>query len=304
MASFIKFDQIAKKVNNKNLLANLSLGIQKNEVLFILGQPGSGKTTLFKILMGIVEKDKGSIFIDGMNYEKRKEESLSIISYLQQENIFDKNLNILQNLYFYGQLKGMSLSNLKKEVLRWADILNFRDFLNSFPDELSFQILRKISLARCLLTDPKILLLDSPTLGMNFFDKNIFWQVINEYKKDKSILCISQDFEETELYSDRVVIIHNGSISMNSSLININKQMRATYTYQFIFKKIVPHEFLKLMKSDSNIKNIISRERYFEFSTKEKSIFFKAFQKALNYELVDLRFNYSKLNELYLKVTE
>ena len=126
----------------------------------------------------------------------------------------------------------------------------------------------------------------------------------NEYKKDKSVLCISQDFEETELYSDRVVIMHNGSVSMNSSLININKQINATYTYQFIFKKIVPHEFLKLMKTDSNIKNIISRERYFEFSTKEKSIFFKAFQTALNYELIDLKFNYSKLNELYLKVTE
>ena len=304
MASFIKFDQIAKKVNNKNLLANFSLGVQKDEVLFILGQPDSGKSTLFKILMGFIEKDKGSIFIDGMNYDKRKEESLSMISYLEQENIFDKNLSILQNLYFYGELKGMDLSFLEKEVLRWAEILNFRQYLNIFPYEISFQTLRKISLARCLLTNPQILLLDNPTLGMNFFDKKIFWQIINEYKKDKSVLCISQDFEETELYSDRVVIMHNGSVSMNSSLVNINKQINATYTYQFIFKKIVPHEFLKLMKADSNIKNIISRERYFEFSTKEKPIFFKAFQTALNYELIDLKFNYSKLNELYLKVTE
>ncbi|MAR15007.1 MAG: hypothetical protein CMG21_00920, partial [Candidatus Marinimicrobia bacterium] len=96
MASFIKFDNIGKKVNNKNLLANLSFGIQKNEVLSILGNPGSGRSTLFKILMGIVDRDKGNIFVNGMNYDLRKDNIRSMIGYLPQENIFDKDLNILE----------------------------------------------------------------------------------------------------------------------------------------------------------------------------------------------------------------
>tara|TARA_B100000029_G_scaffold132235_1_gene126073 strand:+ start:1413 stop:2330 length:918 start_codon:yes stop_codon:yes gene_type:complete len=302
MASFITFNKIAKKVNNKNLLANLSFGVQKNETLFILGEPGSGRSTLFEILMGTVNRDKGDIFIDGMNYDKRIDEIRSIIGYLPQENIFDNQLNILENLYFYGQLKNMDLSLVKKESRRWADVLGFKEHLYMMPNQIPFEFLRKISIARALLSDPKILLLDNPTLGMNFVDKQLFWQVINEFKNDKTILCISQDFQEIEYCADRVVILNNGAIAMNSSLINIDNAINNTYRYQFVFKKIVPNAFLKQAKLESNIKNIISRDKYFEFTTKSKSVFFKTFQAALEYDLIDLKFSYSKLNEIYLKV--
>ena len=304
MASFIKFDNIGKKVNNKNLLANLSFGIQKNEVLSILGNPGSGRSTLFKILMGIVDRDKGNIFVNGMNYDLRKDNIRSMIGYLSQENIFDKDLNILENLYFYSELRGMNLSLVKKEIFRWADAFGFKDFLYLLPNQIPFEYLRKISIARALLNDPEILLLDNPTSGMNFLDRNMIWEVINELKINKSILCITQNFEETQFYSDRVVIINNGSIAINSSVSNINNAVDNIYRYQFVFKTIVPHDFLKLMKTDSNVKNIVSRDKYFEFSTNKKAVFFKIFQTALNYKLVDLKFTYSKLNEIYLKVTE
>ena len=304
MASFIKLDKIAKKANNTNLLANFSFGVQKNEVLFILGESGSGKSTLFKILMGIVSRDKGNIFIDGMNYDKRKDEIYSIIGYLPQENIFDNELNILENLYFYGQLKGMDLSLLKKESFRWADIFDFKKYLYMMPNQISSDYLRKISIARTFLSKPKVLLLDNPTLGMNLSDIKLTWEVINEFKKDKAILCINQNFQEAEFYADRVIIINNGEVAINSSINNINNSINATHRYQFIFKRIVPHEFLKLIKTNAKIKNIISRDKYFEFSANQKSVFFEIFKIALNYELIDFKFNSSKLNEIYLKVTE
>ena len=304
MASFIKLDKIAKKANNTNLLANFSFGVQKNEVLFILGESGSGKSTLFKILMGIVSRDKGNIFIDGMNYDKRKDEIYSIIGYLPQENIFDNELNILENLYFYGQLKGMDLSLLKKESFRWADIFGFKKYLYMMPNQIPSDYLRKISIARTFLSKPKVLLLDNPTLGMNLSDIKLTWEVINEFKKDKAILCINQNFQEAEFYADRVIIINNGEVAINSSINNINNSINATHRYQFIFKRIVPHEFLKSIKTNAKIKNMISRDKYFEFSTNQKSVFFEIFKIALNYELIDFKFNSSKLNEIYLKVTE
>ena len=75
------------------------------------------------------------------------------------------------------------------------------------PNEIPYEILRKISIARSLLGDPEILLLDNPTSGMNCLDRNLFWEVINEFKKNKTILCISQNFEEAEFYADRIIII-------------------------------------------------------------------------------------------------
>ena len=190
MASFVKFDQIGKKVNNQNVLANFSFGAQKDEVLFILGDSGSGKSTLFKILMGIVNRDKGNIFVNGMNYDKRKDEIRSIIGYMPQNNIFDNQLNVLENLYFYGQLRGMDLELIKKESFHWADVFGFKKYLYKLPNKIPFEYLRKISIARVLLGDPKILLLDNHTSGMNFLTKNSIWEIINEIKKDKTILCI------------------------------------------------------------------------------------------------------------------
>jgi len=238
-----------------------------------------------------------------MDYDKRKDEICEFIAYLPQENIFDKHLNIFQNLCFYAELKGMELRLAKKELIHWANIFGFSKYLYMQPNQIPFEYLRIISIARCLLTNPKILLLDNPTLGMNFIDKELFWKVINESKNDKTILCISQDFEEIESYGDRILILNNGSIDINSSVLNIKNVINPTYRYQFVFKKIVPNIFLKSVKANFGAKDIISRGRHFEFSVKNKAIFFKIFQAALDYDLVDLKFDSSQINELFLKVT-
>ena len=90
MASFISFNKIGKRVNNQNILANLSFGVQKNEIVSILGPSNSGKSTLFELFMGLIDIDKGDIFVDGMNCKKRMSQILSLTGYLSQKNIFLK----------------------------------------------------------------------------------------------------------------------------------------------------------------------------------------------------------------------
>ena len=106
MASSLSFDKIGKKNNNNNLLADLSFGAEKGEVLFILGKNHSGKSTLFKILMGLIQKDKGKIFVNGMDYDLRKTEILPLIGYMPQEDSFDYDLNIFDNLFHESALGG------------------------------------------------------------------------------------------------------------------------------------------------------------------------------------------------------
>ena len=89
MASSLSFDKIGKKNGNNNLLADLSFGVEKGEILFILGKNDSGKSTLFKILMGLIQKDKGKIFVNGMDYDLRKTEILPLIGYMPQKDSFD-----------------------------------------------------------------------------------------------------------------------------------------------------------------------------------------------------------------------
>ena len=303
MASVIKFDNICKKVNNINLLANLSFGVAQSENLFILGKNGSGKSTLFKILMNTVIKNKGSIFINGMDFDKRKNEILPLIGYLPQEKLFDKQLNIYENLYFDCEFKKIQKSQIKDKILNLAMKLDFKKYIYYNPNSVPFEILRKISFARSIINDPDILLFDNPTYGLNNFDKQKIWDIITEFKSSKTIITISQDFNETEQYSDRVIIMHNGKAAINSNMSNINNSINDTYRYQFTFKKIVPNNYLRELKSDKNINNIISRGEFLEFSIKNKQLFFKKFKEALDYDLIDVKYSYSKIDELFKKVT-
>ena len=131
MASSLRINQLGKKIGSTNLLADLSFGVEKGEVLFILGNTNSGKSTLFKILIGLIEKDKGKIFFNGMDYDLRKEEILPIIGYMPQKDCFDYDLNVFDNLYFYAQLNGLNKNNAKKNIFQWSDTFNLRKYLKS-----------------------------------------------------------------------------------------------------------------------------------------------------------------------------
>ena len=304
MASEIKFDNICKKVGKRNLLANLSFGVENNELLFIMGKNDSGKSSLFKILMNMVSIDKGSIFVRGMNYETRKSDILSLIGYMPQDNYFDSYLNINDNLRFHGQLKNIASKKIERKINKWSDILNFKKYLNKYPNQISFEILRKISFFRSILDDSPILLLDNPTIGMNYYEKRKIWDIINEIKVNKSILCISQDFDEVESYADRAVIIHNGECVFNAKLSKIFENISDFNRYHFVFKKIVPNAFLQDLKNDKNITDIISRDVHIEFSTKLKQVFFSKIKLASQYDLVDIRYNQSKIRELFKRITD
>ena len=89
MAAFLSVNKLGKKINNVNLLADLSFGIQKGELLFLLGKSGSGKSTLLKILIGFIKKDRGQIFVDGLDYDIRNEEIIKKIGYVSENDIFD-----------------------------------------------------------------------------------------------------------------------------------------------------------------------------------------------------------------------
>ena len=302
MAAFLSFNKIGKKINNVNLLADLSFGIQKGEILFILGKTNSGKSTLFKILMGFVNKDKGQIFVDGMDYDIRKNKILSNIGYMPQKNIFDNNLNVYENLSFFSELQGLRKVDINEKIKYWADRLNFKKYLFDQIDLISDSVLKKISFSRSLIHNPEILLFDDPTSYMDYYDQNIIFEVMQEIKMTKSILFITQDFKIAELYSDRVVIISNGKVEFNGTIQNVEESMNDIYKYRFSFKRIVPSEFLKIIRENKDINKIISRDNNVEIRVKDKKVFFDVFKLAVNYELQDVKMSSSKLTDLFERI--
>ena len=304
MAAFLSFNKIGKKVNDSNLLADLSFGVQQGELLFVLGKANSGKSTLFKILMGFTDKNRGQIFLDGMDFDIRRDEILSNIGYVPQEDIFDTNLNVEDNLLLYAQLHNLSPIKIKERILYWADRLNFKKNLQDSIELLSSSTLKKIAFARSLIHDPDVLLIDDFTSCMDYYDQNIVFEIIQEIRMNKSILIITQDFNLAETYSDRIVVINNGSIAFNGSLYNLDREINDIYKYRFTFKRIVPSQLLRDLRDNKNISKVASNDNHLQIMVENKSTFFDVFKMVVNYELIDFKMSDSKLTELFERITD
>ena len=303
MAAFLSVNKLGKKINNVNLLADLSFGIQKGELLFLLGKSGSGKSTLLKILIGFINKDRGQIFVDGLDYDIRNEEIIKKIGYVSENDIFDTDLTVHENLTFSAELNNCNPVKIQEKINYWSNRLEFSRKLNLKIEKLNNSTLRKISLARTLIHNPKVILFDDFTSSMDLYDQSLIFEIIKEIKNDKSILFVTNDLLLPELFSDRIIIIDNGSVTFNGTINNLESKINDSFKYRFTFKRIVPNEFLKALKNNDKIKNIISRDCDVQILISDKIEFFKIFKMAVNYELIDIKISDSKVSDLFQRLT-
>ena len=302
MASILTFERVGKNINDKNLLANLSFGLQENEIVSITGKENSGKSMIFKILLGIHEKDKGKIFVEGMDYDVYKNDIFDLFGYLPQENIFDFHQNVYNNLYYFSRLRNLDNKSSKDNILKWSNLFDINKELHKNFNDLSFFAKRKIAFIRLLLTNPKILLLDNPTFGMSKNNKEKMWSIINKLKLNKTILFISEDIREIESYSDRLLVLDNGNIKLNSSIFDLKDNFKGNYNYEFLFKRIVPNDFVRKIKNNDSVINYKVREDKIILTIKEKQIFFQILKLVLDYEIINITFDESKLNQIINRV--
>jgi len=303
MAAFLSVNKLGKKINNVNLLADLSFGIQKGELLFLLGKSGSGKSTLLKILIGFIKKDRGQIFVDGLDYDIRNEEIIKKIGYVSENDIFDTDLTVNENLLFSAELNNCNPVKIQEKINYWSNRLGFSRNLNLKINNINNSTLRKISFARTLIHNPEVILFDDFTSSMDLYDQSLIFEIIKEIKNDKSILFATNDLSLPELFSDRIIIIDNGSVTFNGTINNLESKINDSFKYRFTFKRIVPNEFLKALKNNDKIKNVTSRDCDVQILTSDKIEFFKIFKMAVNYELIDIKISDSKVSELFQRLT-
>ena len=177
MEASITLKSLAKKFNNDIILADLSLGIESCSNHAIIGQNGAGKSTILKILIGLIEKDAGVAYINGKDISTRGKETRMITGYMPQSIDFDLGMNIYENLLFFSQLYGLSTHNAKKEILKYAEVFDFKSDLDKYPPVISKGTLRTMQLTRAILHNPEILLLDEPTLEMDQSNKIKVWEL-------------------------------------------------------------------------------------------------------------------------------
>ena len=303
MEASITLKTIAKKYDNDVVLADLSIGVESGSNLVIIGENGSGKSIILKILIGIIEKDAGSAYINGKDIGTMGEEVRMHTGYMPQNIDIDPKISIYDNLDLHAELFGVEKKKIRNRIIHFAELLNFKNHLSSTIETLSRGEVRKIQLARALLHDPSILLLDEPTSGIDPNNKIMIWDALDRIAKHKTILFVTQDFNEAERYADRIAILHNGNVKMDGSLDRLLTATKGLTKYKIRFSDAPSQVFLDNIK---NLPKVLKPEingNDFDFYSRERKEFFAVLKVAVEHNIVDVDIGFCRLFDLYLGLT-
>ena len=233
--NIITIDNVCKNYKSKKALDNVSLSIKQAELFGLLGVNGAGKTTLIKILCGLTRKTSGTITINNFNLDKEIDKIKGIIDISPQETAVANNLTVKENLEFFANIYNNNDTNTINEIV---DIFNLNEVLNQRAKTLSGGYKRRLSIAIALISKPKILFLDEPTLGLDVFARRELWNIIKKLQKNITIILTSHYLEEIENLCDRVAILSNGKLLKTGTIEEI-KQITNTQNFEDAFIKLV-----------------------------------------------------------------
>lgn len=217
-----------KKENKKTkILQNLSFELKEKEILGLTGPKGAGKTTLVKILASLIEPTSGSIFIDEEEVNIKSESYKKRIGYMPQDFLSYSNLKVGEYMEFYASLYFVPKKQAREKKKFLLNMVGLEEKEDEYLGTLTKSMRKRISLARCLIHDPKILLLDEPTVGLELTDRyemfELFHQII---EMGKSIIITSPIMSELGVFCSSLGIIHEGKMLLTGTVEEIKKQIR------------------------------------------------------------------------------
>lgn len=231
MENIIQVRNLDKSFKEVHAVNDLSFAVKKGELFAFLGVNGAGKSTTISIMCGMLKKDKGSILIDNKDIEKDYKNIIKDIGIVFQNSLLDGVLSVKDNLMCRASLYGIYGNKAKERINKLATLLDFKNLLNRTVNKLSGGQRRKIDVARALLNDPKILILDEPTTGLDPQTRKTMWEVIESYRKTKQMtVFLTTHYMEETTDADYVVILDSGKIVAQGTPLELKNK----YTGDFI----------------------------------------------------------------------
>lgn len=208
---------------------NLSLNIYQNQITCMLGQNGSGKTSTILMLTGMMQPTSGTAFIDGYNIGTDMDLIRKSMGFCPQHNILFEYLTVKEHILFYSYLRGLNKEAAEREVQKYVPTLNLQGKMNELASTLSGGMKRILSAVIALCGHTTVVLLDEPTSGMDPSTRQAFWNILLAEKTDRTILLTTHYMDEADAFSDRIVILANGSLQCDGSSFNLKQRFEPGY---------------------------------------------------------------------------
>lgn len=233
--SIVKVKNITKEVSKIKILDNVSLEIEEGEILGLIGPSGSGKSTFIKSIIGMEKITCGEVFILGKKIPNRN--VLQSIGYMAQSDALYEDLTGKENLEFFAEIFSINKYEINKRIEYVSNLVNMQNDLNKKVKYYSGGMKRRLSLAISLIQDPKILILDEPTVGIDPKLRLSIWNELNKLKLNgKSIIITTHVMDEAQR-CDKLALIRNGKIIANGTPSKLKDEFKVD-TIEDIFLKI------------------------------------------------------------------
>lgn len=236
--SAIKIEGLTKRYRDVLAVDGLSLSIEKGELFSLLGVNGAGKTTTIKMLSCLTDPTDGDAYLLGKSISRDTAEVKSLIAVSPQETAVAPGLSVRENLELMCGVHGFGKDKRNAKIKELTELLGLESVIARKAGKLSGGWQRRLSIAMALISEPKILFLDEPTLGLDVIARSDLWDLIRSLKGKVTIILTTHYMEEAEALSDRIAIMKDGKLLMCDTAEKI-KEAAGTNDFEQAFVRIV-----------------------------------------------------------------
>ena len=237
----IKTQNLTKKYKDKTVVNNLNLTVNKGEMYALLGVNGAGKSTTIKMISCLIKPTNGDAELMGNSIIKDENAVKQIISVSPQETSVAPNLTVRENLEFIAGVFGFSKAEAKAKATKMIEDFDMADIEKSRAKTLSGGWQRRLSIAMALISEPEIVFLDEPTLGLDVLARRELWKHISKLKGKITIILTTHYLEEAEALSDRIGIMAKGVLKAEGTAEEL-KAKAGTEDFEEAFVRIAEGE--------------------------------------------------------------
>lgn len=238
MENIIEIKNLFKSYKEVKAVSDLSITVKRGQLYAFLGLNGAGKSTTISIMCGHLSKDSGTVIINGANLDENLDSIKMDLGVVFQFSVLDKMLTVKDNLSSRASLYGLSKQDFLTRLDELDKLLNLKLLLNKTFGKLSGGERRRVDIARAILHNPKILILDEPTTGLDPQTRKMVWNVINKLRKENGVtVFLTTHYMEEATDADYVVILDSGKVVAEGTPIDLKNKYTGDFILLYGIKK-------------------------------------------------------------------
>jgi len=283
----ITLKNVSKHFKKRYVLSNLNIGIEKGSTFAIIGRNGAGKSTLLRIISSIMEPDNGMVYINGQEIIQNAAKVKQVIGYLPDEDMHDPWLTGRENLEKRAKYLGLRHADFSRQVEPLVKLFELEDELDNYPVTYSRGIKRRLDIVQVLMGNPEIVILDEPTMGLDYHIRAVLIRYILEHKGKNTFIFSSNEFTDIQTIADRWIVLDRGRIRFDGTLENMIEQIELPFYGNIEFRH-GGYQLIKTLQHVKEIKELHDLGKTIQIVTENMKDFLTILQKVNLDEIISI----------------